>query len=166
MTCSSMAPAHRARSQTWRRRALAGAVLLAACSRAPKPETAATAQYLTPYGPPTRPFSPAVRVGHLLFLSGQIGTAASASGGLVRGGISAETRQAMDNIKDVLEKSGSSMDRVVKCTAFLADMKEWDAMNAVYATYFPGHKPARSAFGATGLALGARVEIECIATVD
>jgi 2-iminobutanoate/2-iminopropanoate deaminase len=54
----------------------------------------------------------------------------------------------------------------VKCTVMLADKKEWDAMNAVYTTYFPTHKPARSAFGATGLALGARVEIECIATVD
>jgi enamine deaminase RidA (YjgF/YER057c/UK114 family) len=71
----------------------------------------------------------------------------------------------MENIRDVLTRSGSSLDHVVKCTAMLADMREWDAMNAVYATYFPGHKPARSAFGATGLALGARVEIECWATV-
>jgi enamine deaminase RidA (YjgF/YER057c/UK114 family) len=69
----------------------------------------------------------------------------------------------MRNIADVLEKTGSSMDRVVKCTAFLADMKEWPAMNGVYATFFPNNKPARSALGATGLALNARVEIECIA---
>jgi enamine deaminase RidA (YjgF/YER057c/UK114 family) len=69
------------------------------------------------------------------------------------------------NIKDVVEKSGSSMDRVVKCTAFLADIKEWAAMNSVYVTFFPNHKPARSALGANGLALGARVEIECIAAV-
>jgi enamine deaminase RidA (YjgF/YER057c/UK114 family) len=72
----------------------------------------------------------------------------------------------MDNIRDVLEKSGSSLDRVVKCTVMMADMSEWNAMNGVYATYFPSHKPARSAFGATALALGARVEIECWATVD
>ncbi len=118
-----------------------------------------------PYGPPTRPFSPAVQVGNLLFLAGQIGTSASAQGGVVSGGIQAETKQAMENIKDVLEKSGSSMDRVVKCTVFMADMREWDAMNEVYATFFPRNKPARSAFGATGLALGARVEIECMAAV-
>ena len=71
----------------------------------------------------------------------------------------------MRNIANVLDKTGSSIDRVVKCTAFLADMKEWPAMNTVYATFFPVHKPARSAFGATGLALNARVEIECIAIV-
>jgi 2-iminobutanoate/2-iminopropanoate deaminase len=120
-------------------------------------------EVLTPYGPPTRPFSPAVRVGDLLFLSGQIGTTADAAGGLVPGGIEAETRQTMENIKDVLTRVGSSMDRVVKCTVFMADMAEWPRMNEVYATYFPRHKPARSAFGTNGLALGARVEIECIA---
>lgn len=129
-------------------------------------DTAAdTAQYLTPYGPPTRPFSPAVRVGSVIFLSGQIGTDASASGGVVAGGIEAETRQTLDNIKQVLADIGSSMDKVVKCTVMLADMKEWDRMNTIYITYFtPGRLPARSALGANGLALGARVEIECIAS--
>ena len=124
-----------------------------------------TAQYLTPYGPPTRPFSPAVRVGDLIFLSGQIGTAATANGGLIAGGIEAETRQTLDNIKQVLTDIGSSMDKVVKCTVMMADMKEWDRMNVIYRTYFtPGRLPARSALGANGLALGARVEIECIAS--
>lgn len=124
-----------------------------------------TAQYLTPYGPPTRPFSPAVRVGDLIFLSGQVGVNADASGGLVAGGIEAETRQTLDNIKKVLTDIGSSMDHVLKCTVMMADMKEWDRMNTVYTTYFtPGRLPARSAFGANGLALGARVEIECIAS--
>ena len=122
-------------------------------------------EFLTPYGQPTRPFSPAVRVGNLLFLSGQIGTTADAAGGLVAGGIEAETRQTMENIKDVLTRSGSSLDQVVKCTVMMADMAEWARMNTVYTTYFPNHKPARSAFGATGLALGARVEIECIAVI-
>jgi reactive intermediate/imine deaminase len=122
-------------------------------------------EFLIPYGPPTRPFSPAVRVGNLLFLSGQIGTSADAAGGLVSGGIEAETRQTMENIKDVLTRVGSSMDQVIKCTVMMADMGEWARMNSVYATYFPHHKPARSAFGATGLALGARVEIECIAVL-
>ena len=119
--------------------------------------------WLTPYGKPTRPFSPAVRVGNMLYLAGQLGTSADTKGGLVAGGVQAETRQTMLNIKDVLEKSGSSLDRVVKCTVFMADMREWEAMNEVYATFFPRNKPARSAFGATGLALGARVEIECFA---
>lgn len=133
--------------------------LLAACASARPPEIA----YLTPFGPPVNPFSPAVRVGSTLYLAGQLGT--DSTGALVKGGIEAETRQTLRNIANVLDKTGSSMDRVVKCTAFLADMKEWPAMNTVYATFFPVHKPARSAFGATGLALNARVEIECIAIV-
>ena len=107
------------------------------------------------------PFSPAVRVGPMIFLSGQIGTTNMAPPALVTGGIEAETRQTLDNIKAVLAKHGATMDDVVKCTVMMADMKEWPAMNAVYVDYFPGHKPARSAFGAAGLALGARVEIEC-----
>ena len=126
-----------------------------------------TAAYLTPFGVPTRPFSPAVRVGNLLFLSGQIGTDnASANGStLVAGGIEAETRATLENIKATLAAVGSSMDKVVKCTVMMADMKEWDRMNAVYRTFWsPGRLPARSALGANGLALGARVEIECIAT--
>jgi reactive intermediate/imine deaminase len=134
---------------------------------APTPDTVSEdgITWHLPYGRPTRPFSPAVQVGNLLFLAGQIGTAANAQGAVVPGGIQAETRQTMQNIKEVLEKSGSSLDRVVKCTVFMADMREWDAMNEVYATFFPRNKPARSALGANGLALGARVEIECIAAV-
>ncbi len=137
-------------------------VALGAC-RAGAP---AGAEYLTPFGAPTRPFSPAVRVDDLIFLSGQIGTDPGATGNsVVPGGIEAETRQTMENIKRTLESIGSSMDKVVKCTVMMADMAEWDRMNAVYRTYFrPGRMPARSALGANGLALGARVEIECIAT--
>ena len=130
-----------------------------------KPAPDSEIEFLTPYGKPTRPFSPAVRVGKILFLAGQMGTSPSAGGGLVPGGVQAETRQALDNIKDVLAKVGSSMDRVVKCTVFMADMKEWESMNEVYTTFFPVNKPARSAFGANGLALGGRVEIECIAVL-
>lgn len=132
--------------------------LLLACATA---RTPANPEFLTPYGPPTFPFSPAVRVGHTLYLSGQIGT--DSTGRLVAGGIGPETRQTLDNIRDVLARTGSSMDRVVKCTVMMADMAEWPAMNTIYTTYFPAHKPARSALGANGLALGARVEIECIA---
>jgi enamine deaminase RidA (YjgF/YER057c/UK114 family) len=81
----------------------------------------------------------------------------------VPGGIGPETRQAMTNIRSVLERHGSSMARVVKCTAMLADIKEWGAMNEVYLTFFPSHRPARSAFAASGLALDGRIELECIA---
>jgi reactive intermediate/imine deaminase len=141
-------------------------LILTLAFAAPAALAAQQPQYLTPYGPPTRPFSPAVKVGNMLYLAGQVGTAANAGGGVVPGGIEAETKQVMNNIKDVLEKTGSDMDHVVKCTVFMADMKEWDAMNGVYKTFFrEGHLPARSAFGSTGLALNARVEIECIATV-
>jgi 2-iminobutanoate/2-iminopropanoate deaminase len=141
------------------RSALVAGGLLAACATAPARVPAP--EFLTPYGATTYPFSPAVRVGGMLYLSGQIGT--DSGGRLVAGGIDAETRQTLDNIRDVLARTGSSMERVVKCTVMMADMREWPAMNAIYATYFPRNRPARSAFGATGLALGARVEIECIA---
>ena len=110
------------------------------------------------------PFSEAVRVGPMLYLSGQIGNPPGVMG-LVEGGIQPETRQTLENIKATLEKYGSSLDEVVKCTVFMADIAEWPAMNEVYVTYFTRHKPARSAVAGSGLALGARVEIECIATV-
>ena len=111
------------------------------------------------------PFSEAVRVDHLLFLSGQVGNVAGTMN-VVPGGIQAETRQAMENIKAALEKHGSSLGEVVKCTVFLADISEWSAMNEVYIEYFPVNPPARSALGVNGLALGARTEIECLATVS
>ena len=112
------------------------------------------------------PFSEAVRVGNLLFLSGQIGEVYTNIPGetkLIEGGIRTETRQTMDNIKSVLERNGLSLDDVVKCTCMLADISEWAAMSEEYIKYFPNNKPARSAFAGTGLAMGARVEIECIA---
>ena len=109
------------------------------------------------------PFSAAVRVGRMLYLSGQIGI--DDAGKLVSGGIGPETHQAMDNIRAILEQCGSSMDQIVKATVMLADMSEWSEMNKVYVTYFGKHLPARSALGANGLALGARVEIECVAVL-
>ena len=109
------------------------------------------------------PFSAAVRVGKMLYLSGQIGI--DGSGKLVSGGIAAETRQALTNIQAVLEQYGSSLDHVIKATVMLADMSEWAEMNKVYITFFDKHLPARSALGANGLAMGARVEIECIAVL-
>ena len=120
--------------------------------------------YIVPAGAAaTLPFSPGVRVGHMLYLAGQIGLDSTVR--LVPGGIEAETRQTLANIKTFLEANGSGMDRVVRCLVMLADVAEWGRMNAVYVTFFPGPKPARSAMGASGLAMGARVEIECTATV-
>jgi reactive intermediate/imine deaminase len=110
------------------------------------------------------PFSDAVRVGSMLYLSGKIGNIPGTAQ-LAEGGIAGETRQTMENIKAALEKYGSSLDEVVKCTVFLADIAEWGAMNEVYRTYFPVNPPARSALGSSGLALGARVEIECLAAL-
>jgi 2-iminobutanoate/2-iminopropanoate deaminase len=108
------------------------------------------------------PFSEAVRAGDMLYLSGQIG---NLPGELapVPGGIVPESRQALDNIKHVLEKHGSAVDEVIKCTVFLANMAEWPKFNEVYREYFKAPYPARSAVGVNGLALGARVEIECLA---
>lgn len=120
-----------------------------------------TLEFMPDPMPPAGPFTRAVRVGDLLFLAGQIGT--DASGRLVPGGIQPETRQTLENIRAELRRNGLGMDRVAKCTVFLADIAEWGRMNEVYATFFPGPKPARSAAGSNGLALGARVEIECIA---
>ncbi|MCG8421475.1 MAG: Rid family detoxifying hydrolase, partial [Proteobacteria bacterium] len=146
------------------------AFLLACQQAAPSKATHPTAprvEYLTSEATRSMnlPFSDAVRVGSMLYLSGQIGIQPGTLK-LVPGGIAAETRQALDGIKRVLEAHGSSLDRVVKVTVMMADIAEWPAMNQVYVTYFTKHKPARSAFAASGLALNARVEIEVIATVD
>jgi 2-iminobutanoate/2-iminopropanoate deaminase len=116
-------------------------------------------------GNPALPFCEAVRVGDVLYLSGQIGSPPHEPMHLVPGGIEAETRQALENVRDVLKRAGVGMDRVFKCLVMLADMKDWEAMNRAYLAAFGGHKPARSCFGASGLALGARVEIECVAWV-
>lgn len=108
------------------------------------------------------PFSEVVRAGDLLFLAGQIGDD-QAKGAVVAGGMEAEARQALTHIKSVLERNGSSLADVVKCTVFLADMAQWGTFNNVYKEFFTQPYPARSAFGANGLAMGAHVEIECIA---
>ena len=134
-----------------------GAVLCAACAPARH-----APEFLAASSGPARPFSPAVRANGFIWLAGQIGT--DSTGRVVSGGVQAETRQAMENIRAVLRRESSSFDRVVKCTVFMADMKEWAAMNEIYVTFFDAaRRPARSAMGASGLALDARVEIECIA---
>lgn len=115
-----------------------------------------------PGAPAGLPFSSIVRVGDMLYLSGQLG-APPGSMEVVAGGIGPETRQTLKNIQQVLEYVGSSLERVVKCTVFLADIADYQAMNDVYRTFFPKDPPARSTVAGSGLALGARVEIECIA---
>lgn len=112
---------------------------------------------------PNAPFSNAVQAGGLLFLAGKVGT--DSTGRLAPGGIRAETRAAMARIVADVERYGSSMDRVVKCNVFLADIAEWGAMSEEYVRFFPRAKPARTALAVGGLPLGARVEIECIAAV-
>lgn len=109
------------------------------------------------------PYSDAVRVGNLLFLAGTVG-AAPGTRQVVPGGIEAETRQALENVKTNLETHGSSLDRAVKCTVFLADIRDFEAMNGVYRQFFPRNRPARTTIGVAALPLGARVEIECMAT--
>lgn len=111
-----------------------------------------------------RPFSEAVRAGEFLFLSGQIGEVPE-TGKLAQGGLEAESRQTLTNIKRVLEANGASLSDVVKCTVFLADIAEWPAFNTVYRQFFRKPYPARSALAASGLAMNARVEVECIAYV-
>jgi reactive intermediate/imine deaminase len=110
------------------------------------------------------PFSPAVRAGNVLYLSGQIGFLPGTRD-LAPGGIGPQTRQALENIRRVLEASGSSLARVLRCTVFLADIADYAAMNEAYATFFPTDPPARSTIAASGLAFGAKVEIECTAVV-
>ena len=107
------------------------------------------------------PFSEVVETQDLLFLSGQIGKNHK-TGKLVEGGIKAETKQVIENIKAVLEHHSSSLDKIVKCTVILADIADFADFNSVYTTYFT-NKPARTTFAAAGLAANAKIEIEVVA---
>lgn len=138
------------------------ALLGSACRRSdPAAAAAQTLEFIAMPGNTDLPFSAAVRAGPVLYLSGQLGT--DSAGRLVPGGIGPETAQALANIRALVEAQGSGMDRVVKCTAMLADIADWGAMNREYVRYFPARRPARSAFATGGLALGARIELECLA---
>ena len=108
------------------------------------------------------PFSEASIVNGVIYLSGEIGTLPN--GKLIEGGITAETRQILTNIKNTLNKIGASMDDVFKCTCMLSDISEWGEMSAEYVKHFEKDKlPARSTFAGSGLALNAKLEIECMA---
>jgi reactive intermediate/imine deaminase len=114
-----------------------------------------------PGASPKPVLSAVVKVGDMLYLSGQLGTAPGQ--GLVQGGIGPETTQTLQKIKEIVEAAGSSMERVVKCTVFLADIADYRGMNEVYRTFFPADPPARSTVAVGALVLNARVEIECLA---
>ncbi len=108
------------------------------------------------------PLSSAVRVGNMLYMSGALGLQGNK---LAEGGITGETQAAMRNIERTLKRHGATLDDIVKCTVYLADMAEWAEMNAAYIPFFPNHKPARSAFGGNELGFNGRVEIECFAVL-
>lgn len=108
------------------------------------------------------PLAEAVRVGDTLYLSGQIGIRPGTLT-LVPGGIREEAKQTLTNIRTTLEAHGYTMKDVVKCTVMLADISKWGEFNEVYKTFFSEPYPARSALGASGLAVGAQVEVDCIA---
>lgn len=110
------------------------------------------------------PYSDAVQAGRLLFLAGHVGEIPK-TGKRVPGGVRAETRQALENIKATLVANGATLDDVAKCTVFLADIDDFDEMNQVYRSYFEPRFPARSTVGVAGLAFDVLVEIECIAVV-
>lgn len=132
--------------------------------RAGAAESGPTPEFLNADPNTTAPYSDAVRVGSTLYLAGQLGL--DADGKLVPGGITPESEKTMENLKQTLERNGSSLDRVVSCLLFLADINERGAFNAVYQKYFQkGRFPARTAVGTSGLYAGARVELTCTAVV-
>ena len=118
----------------------------------------------TPTPDLTLPYSEAVRYGDTLYLAGQLGVVPGQSA-VVPGGIQAETTQAMKNIAAVLQRHGSSTDKLIKCTIFLADIGLWGDMNVAYVAALGDHRPARSALGVSGLGRNAEVEIECLAGI-
>ena len=109
------------------------------------------------------PYAQAIRAGDLVFTSGQIPL--RPDGTLVEGDVREQARQVLDNLRAVLEGAGSSRERVVKCTVFLADMDDFAAVNEVYGSYFAGDPPARSAVQVARLPKDVAIEIECIAIV-
>src|ERR1700722_5926580 len=144
-------------------RALLCAAVLAAvtgCGAPAAPESVAAAQYF-PSNIPHAPFSAAVRVGDIVYLSGQIGIDAD---GRLPPEFTAQAQQTMANVAAGLKQAGLTFDDVFKCTVMLADMSHWEDFNGIYVGYFKaGRLPARSAIGASGLARGAQVELECLA---
>jgi 2-iminobutanoate/2-iminopropanoate deaminase len=147
---------------------LAAALLLSACVSVDVDEAALTPDVSYNTGQPiagqTLPFSRAVRVGHMLYLSGELGID-PATNALVPGGTRAETTQIFRNYERTLAEYGAGLSDIVKCTVFLGDMADYGEMNAAYAAALPDPKPARSTVGVNGLGFSAALEIECIAAL-
>ena len=139
---------------------LAATALLSGCGDGPGPGVAFRSSGVT--AGLDLPFSEVVRHGDLLFLSGMVGVEPG-SLELVEGGLEAEARRALENIRLMLAEVGATPDDVLRCTVMMDDIGQWSRFNEVYTGFFGEHRPARSAFGADGLALGAAVEIECVA---
>jgi reactive intermediate/imine deaminase len=137
-----------------------------AFAASPPPRAAAHPEFHSSPDPllKTMPFSEAVRAGDFLIVSGQIGSLPGEMA-LAPGGITGQARQAIENVRSILRRHGATLRDVVECTVFLADMKDWPAFNTVYRKYFKPPFPARSATGASGIALGAKVELQCTAYV-
>lgn len=148
----------RARDDVKRMLAGLAALALAACGG---PQTSDRTYDRDPSLPAALPFSSAVIVGDTIYLSGEIGRAPGTTE--VVEGVGAQTRQIFENYRATLARVGASLDDIVKCTVFLGDMADYAEMNAAYAAFFPGEKPARSTVGVDGLAMGAALEIECLA---
>ena len=109
------------------------------------------------------PYSQGIKIGNLIFTSGQIPL--NPATGEMPESIEEQTKQALENVKGILEASGTNMENVVKTTVFLTDLNDFTKMNEVYATFFEGEKPARSAIEISKLPKGAKIEIEVIATI-
>lgn len=155
--------------------ALVAVHMLAACEPSPGPQDAQAAsvvaasqegprrEVIRPEGVPgLRFFSPGIRTGNLIFLSGAVG-AKPGTLELVEGGTGPETTMALTHLQTVLQAAGADMKDVVKCTVFISDIDAFNEMNEAYAAFFPEDPPARSTVAVSGLAIGASVEIECIA---
>lgn len=151
----------------------AALLILPACTledrvdRAATPETSTRRVIIQPEGVARLPvFSSAVRSGDFIFLSGALGALPNINPPqVIEGGIEAETRQTMENIITVLDAAGATLEDLIKCTVYLADIEDYAAMNAVYVEFMPEQPPARAALAGSGLALGALVEVDCIAAV-
>jgi 2-iminobutanoate/2-iminopropanoate deaminase len=139
------------------------ALLLTVACNSDRNEEKATRRVITLENTPAkRPYSPAIEVENTLYVSGQIAVD-PATGKLIDGGIEEQTRQALKNLKNVVEKAGYTLENVAKCTVLLSDISFYSGVNQIYMEYFPKDPPARMAFAVKDLPMGALIEIDAIA---
>jgi 2-iminobutanoate/2-iminopropanoate deaminase len=137
-------------------------LLTVACNSGRKEEEATRKVITLENTPVKRPYSPAIEAENTLYVSGQIAVD-PATGKLIDGGIEEQTRQALKNLKNVVEKAGYSLENVAKCTVLLSDISFYSGVNQIYMEYFPKDPPARMAFAVKDLPMGALIEIDAIA---